>query len=322
MKRTILIIVAFLMLFSVPGASRAQVVDRVVAVVNNEVITLYELNTMVSNYMNKIGRSYGKEDREKILAESRMIMLNRMIDDMLIEQNARKAGIVVREEDVMAAISDMLARKKMKMEDLKEAVAKEGSTMEIYKEEAKSHLMKIRLAQKEVRSKIAVSDEEIGNYYSLHRDVYEGKESVRLKQILLAVPKEADEETKEKIRTQAMEILEKLKKGESFELMAGRYSRGPEAQAGGDLGFVEKGTMLPTVDEAAFGMKDGELSNVIETPMGFLILKVTDRRGKGSKPLTAVREEIKEEITNEKMEKKLQDWVQDLRKKSFVEIRL
>jgi parvulin-like peptidyl-prolyl isomerase len=322
MKKTMTLILAGLMLICGTGDIQAQTEDRIVAVVNNDVITLYELNRMVSAYVDRIAQSSRKEDREKITAEARTVIMSRMVDDMLVEQEAKKSGIVVKEDDVMGSLNDMLTRRRMKLDDLKAALLKEGSTFEAYKEEMRGHLMKMRLATKEVRSKISVSDEEIGNYYSKNRDIYEGKEAVRLQQILLALPKDADEETRDKLRAEAETILGKLKSGESFGLMAARFSQGPAAQTGGDLGFVEKGTLLPVVDEAAFKLKENELSPVIESAIGFHILKITDRRGKGIKSLAVVREEIKEEITNEKMEKKLQDWIQELRKKSYVDVRL
>ena len=322
MKKIMTLILAGLMLICGTGDIQAQTEDRIVAVVNNDVITLYELNKMVDAYVDRIAQSSRKEDREKIVAEARTVIMNRMVDDMLVEQEAKKSGIVVKEDDVMGSLNDIMARRRMKLDDLKAVLLKDGTTFEAYKEEVRGHLMKMRLATKEVRSKISVSDEEIGNYYSKNRDIYEGKEAVRLQQILLLLPKNADEETKDKLRAEAETISGKLKSGESFGLMAARFSQGPAAQTGGDLGFVEKGTLLPVVDEAAFKLKENELSPVIESAIGFHILKITDRRGKGVKSLASVREEIKEEITNEKMEKKLQDWLQDLRKKSYVEVRL
>lgn len=321
-KNVIGILVFLMMVMTGSLAFAEQVEDRVVAIVNNDVITLYELNNTVNAYADRIAKSSNREDREKIIAETRTIMLNRMVDDMLVEQEAKKGGVVVKEEDVMAAINDMLARKGIKLEDLKTSLAREGSSLETYKEEVKAQLMKMRVATKEVRSKITVSDEEIGTYYSRHRDIYEGKEAVRLQQILIPLPKDADEETRAKLRGEAEMILKKLKEGGPFEVTANRYSGGPAAESGGDLGFVEKGTLLPAVDEAAFSLKERELSGVIESPLGFHILKVVDRRGKGVKSLSAVREEIKREITEEKMSVKLQDWIQELRKKSYVEIKL
>jgi peptidyl-prolyl cis-trans isomerase SurA len=321
MKR--LWIVACLILALMPVTLRAQeVTDRVVAVVNNDVITSYELNNLVAAYVDKAANVSKKEERETIIKETRPAMLNRMIEDQLVEQEAKKGGIVVKEEDVMAAISDMLARRNIKLEEFKTNLIKAGSSFDEYKTEVKNHLMKMRVATKEVRAKIAVSDEEIGDYYSKNRTAYEGKESVRLQQIFIALPGDADEGRREQRKGQADAILKRLRGGEPFELLASQFSQESAAQTGGDLGFVERGTLHPRVEEVAFKLQPGEISEVVASPIGFHILRVTDRRGKGTKSLSVIREEIKEEITKEKMDKKVQEWIQELRKKSYVEIRL
>jgi parvulin-like peptidyl-prolyl isomerase len=312
-----------LVLAVTPVTVRAQgVTDRVVAVVNNEVITLYELDNLATAYVDRAANAPKKEDREKIIKETRPVMLNRMIEDLLVEQEAKKTGVVVKEEDVMAAISDLLARRNVKFEEFKATLIKAGSSFETYKEEVRSHLMKMRVAAREVRAKIAISDEEVGDYYSKHRDIYEGKESVRLQQIFIVLPKDAGDEVKGQRRSRADAVLKRLKEGESFELLASQFSQESAAQAGGDLGFVERGTLLPQVEEAAFKLQPGDISDVVVSPIGFHILRVTDRRGKGTKSLSAIRDEIREEISKEKMEKKVQEWIQELRKKSYIETRL
>jgi parvulin-like peptidyl-prolyl isomerase len=321
MNRTITMVAIGVMLL-IPGIVSGQVTDRIVAVVNKDIITLFELEKAVDIYLIRIGQPLQAEEKEKIRLETRNVVLYRMIEEMLIEQQARKTGIVVSDEDAMSSITDMLGRRKTPMENFKEALVREGSSFEQYKEEVKSHLMKVRLAQREVWSKISVSDEEIGEYYSKHRDAYEGEESVRLKQILLVIPPGADYEAKNILRMKAEEILKRLENGEPFEVMAANHSEGPEAPTGGDLRFVDKGSLLPQVDEAAFKLKVNELSPVVESSIGFHILMVVDRSGKGSKPLNHIRAEIHEQVANEKLEKKLQDWVQNLKNRSFVDIRL
>ena len=116
--------------------------------------------------------------------------------------------------------------------------------------------------------------------------------------------------------------MKKLKAGESFDLLVGMHSQGPAAKAGGDLGFMEKGMMFPAVDEAAFRMKTGEISDVIESPIGFHIIRIIDRRGAGIKPLEEVRQEIMGKIGSEKMKKKFEEWMEGVRKKAYIETRL
>ena len=303
-------------------SSGATVVDRIVAVVNDDVITLSELNRDLDSYMERAGKSFKGADREKFVEQVRMAILNDLINRKLILQEAGNLGIVVTDDDVNDAIKDILDRRKMSMEEMKDAIAGEGDTFEEYREDARQHLTKMRLIDKEIRSKIIVSQKEIGDYYRQHRDDYEGKEAVRIKQILIIIPRDCDMETKRKLRKNTEEILKKLKSGESFVLLATKFSQGPAAKTGGDLGYVEKGLMLPEVDETAFKLKTGETSDVIESPIGFHIIKIVDKRGEGIKPLDSVREEIMGEIGNKKIEKKFQEWLKEAREKSLIDIRL
>ena len=303
-------------------SAQAGVADRIVAVVNDEVITLSELNSAFEPYQAKIEASYTGVGREKALNEARVALLNRMIDNLLMEQQARKAKIVIRDEEVESTINDLLARRKISRDDLLKALEREGTTLEDYKKGMSDQLMRIRLVQREIKSKVAVSDEEIGEYYRRHREDYEGKDAVRIKQILLPLPKGDDPAVKEKLRADAEAIHKRLMAGEPFDLLSGKYSQGPAAAAGGDIGYIEKGVILHEVEEVAFNLPLHQISGVIESPIGFHIIQVIDRRGGGIKSIESVRGEIMEKIDQEKMEKKFGEWLDDLRKKSHIEIKL
>jgi parvulin-like peptidyl-prolyl isomerase len=323
MKRTlktfILIFVAGLLF---PVWAPAYTADRIVAVVNNEIITMRELEEAFGPFRKNIEKSYQGQDIDKVVAENRTVMLNSMIDSMLIEQEARKAGIVVKDEDVMESLKDMLRNKGLKMEEFIKRLAADGITFDGYKKEIRQQLMRMRVVRREIGSKIAVLEEEIGDYYRDHRDIYEGKEAVRIKQILLLYPDNAGESKKKELRAKADAIHEALEKGESFELLASRYSQGPAAAMGGDIGFIEKGLMYPEVEAVAFKLGLEQVSEVVESPVGLHIIKVIDKRGAGIKTLESVREEIQTKIEEEKMSKKLEGWVANIRKRSYIDIRL
>ena len=296
--------------------------DRIVAVVNDEVVTLSELNGAFAPYQERLEATYKGAEREKAVTETKRTILNRMIDDLLMEQQSRKAGIVVRDEDVDNAINEVLKRRNIAREDLRKALDRDGVTLEAYRKGMRDQLMRIRLVQREVKSKVAVSDEEIGEYYRKHREEYEGKEAVRIKQILLLLPKDADEAVREKLRADAGAIHRRLLDGEPFDVISANHSQGPAANAGGDIGFIEKGMMLPEVESVAFSLPLNQISPVIESPAGFHIIRVIDRRGAGLKSIESVREEIREMLDMEKVEKKFQEWLLALRSKSHIEIKL
>ena len=300
----------------------AEVVDKIVAVVNDEIIALSELNSTFESYRKRIEETYKNQDLVKIVAEARLAMLNKLIDQSLIEQEAKKSALAIKDDEVMDTIQNFLKQKNIRMDDLLTVLVKEGSTFEEYKKDVRNQLLRMKLVRRQVQSKVAVSEEEIGDYYLKHREDYEGKEAVRIKQILIPLPQNVGATTKAKIKGDIDMIYKRLKNGESFDLLAARHSQGPAASSGGDLGFVEKGMIFPAVENVAFSLKLGEMSGVIESPIGFHIIMVIDRRGAGIKPIEYVRIEIREKLEGEKMEKKYNEWISDLRNKSHIEIKL
>lgn len=299
----------------------AEIMDRIVATVNGEVITLSELKSAFEPYLKRIEESYKADDKQKVIAENRMTMLNKLIDNILIDQQAKISGMVIQDTEVMESINDMLSRRKMKMDGLISELARENTTLEAYKKEVQGHLLRMRLLRRELKSKITISEEEIGDYYLKHREIYEGKEAVRIKQILILFPKNLDAQIKAKLKAEMDTIHKRLQNGESFDLLAAQYSQGPAA-TGGDIGFIERGLMLPAVESVAFILKKDEISRVVESPLGFHIIKAIDKRGAGIKPIESVREEIKAKIEEDKMDKKYDEWIKELRSKSLIEIKL
>ena len=312
-----LFVILFL-LVSFAGVSQAAVVDRIVAVVNNEIITLTELNKETEPFIERIEKTYKGSEKDRVIEETRKTVLNRMVDTILVKQEAKRLNIVVKDSDVTNMINEMLKSRKMTMEQFKEMLAKDGLSLESYMEEAKDHLVRGRLANREIRSKVMVTEQEIGEYYKQHREEYEGREQVKLRQIVILCPATAPVEKKRECRAEIDSIMARLKAGEKFEVLAAKYS----PQLGGEMGFVEKGAMLQPVEDAAFKLKVGEVSDIVESPAGFHIIQLLDRRGAGIKSLQSVREEILNKLTLEKSEKKFEEWMTDLRKKSHIEIRL
>ncbi len=295
--------------------------DRIIAVVNDDVITLSELETALQPVMERI-EQIPEEKRAKVMSQARTTIVKQMIERMIITQEAAKLKIDVTDKEVETIFESILEDKNLTTEQFREALAREGGTLKDYRDEIRRERLKRKLIDKTVKSKVSVGEEEIGAYYAKHRDEYEGKEANRLQQILIMKPKGAQSGDIEKLRAQSEEILHQITGGTSFTIMVGKHSQGPAAESGGDLGFVEKGLMFPAVDKAAFSLRKGEVSDVIESPIGFHIIKIIDCRGAGIKPIQEVREEIVGKIGNEKMKKKFAEWMDEVRAKSLIEIRL
>lgn len=318
--KTIVLSILFLMLVS--WSVQAEVADRIIAVVNDEVITLKEYNEALQPYLQKIEEAYQGKDKAIVVKQTKDAILQRLIDNLLIEYEAKKRGTNIKDEEVMNVLKDMLTRQNLEMKDYLKKLAKEGTSLETVKSEIRSQLMRMRLMRLEVKSKILVSDQEIGEYYDRHRDEYEGKEAVRIKQILLLISPNSSAAAVAKLKEDAGKIQKRALGGESFDVLAAKYSQGPAAAQGGDVGFIEKGGMIPEIEKAAFSLPQGQVSHVIQSSVGFHIIKVIDKRGAGHKPITAVREEIKAKLEDEKLEKKYDEWITSVRKRSHIDVRL
>jgi len=302
----------------------AEVVDRIIAVVNDDIITLYEFNAAFEPYLKNIENTYKGNDKETVIKQTRSAFLQRLIDNILIEQEGKKSGtgIIVKDEEVMDVIRDIMTKQKLSMQDFLKNLAKEGNSLDSVKKEIRTQMMRARLLRREIKSKVIVTDEEIGEYYNKNRQDYEGKETVRIKQLLLLIPPNADSAAIAKVRTGAMQLHKRVMAGESFDLLIVKYSQGPAAAQGGDVGFVGRGTIIPEVEKVAFSLPVGQISEVIESSVGFHIIQVVDKKGAGLKPITAVREEIKTKIEDEKLDKKFEEWIASIRAKAHIEVKL
>ncbi len=315
-----LLAIAAFLLFATVTASWGEIVDRVVAVVNDDVVTQYELQSTVDLVLARYEHSIRPEDRARVTAEARRAVLNKLISDLLLRQEARRLGISVRDDEVNNAIQENMRQRKITMDELQQALMKDGTNFEKYREATRSDLIKMRIIQREIRPRVSVTSEEIGAFYQEHRDEYEGKLRMRLQMIALTVPAGADAAARDAQRLRADAALKRIRGGEPFEVVANEYSGGP--RTGGDIGYVEKGSLNPAIDEVAFSLKPGEVSDVIETPQGFYILRALDRRGGGSLTVRATRESVEDRIYREKLEKKYDEWLAERRQKAHIEIRL
>lgn len=320
--KRIVLIVWGLMLLSIPVG--ADIVDKIVAVVNEDVITLSGFNAAFEPYRKNIEENYQGKDKEAVIRQGKEAFLQRLIDNMLIEQEAKKTGvgIVIKDEEVMEVIKDMLVKRKTSMDAFLKSLDREGNSLESVKRDIRNQIMRMRLLRREIKAKIVVSDEEIGEYYNKNRQNYEGKEAVRIKQILLLLPPKANKTMRMKVKDQTNNLRKRIKNGEPFELLAVKYSQGPEAKQGGEVGFIERGVIIPEVESIAFSLLVGQVSEVIESSLGFHIVMVVDKRGAGLKPIATAREEIKAKIEDEKLDKRYEEWITSIRKKSYIEIRL
>lgn len=297
-------------------------IDRIVAIVNNEAITLSELEKIVSMESKETLKGIEEDNKEKAKERLRKEILKELIERRLQLQKAKKLGIGASKEEVKEAIDDI--KKKNALDDLnfEKALAKENMTLKEYEDRLRDQIAITKLINQEVRSRVAITDKDIASYYEDNKKDFFVAEQVKVSHIFLKLPEKAGEKERDDLKATLDKVVKKLRSGEDFAEVAKAYSQGPTASSGGGLGFLKKGEMAPELEEVAFLLKKGEISDPIWTRGGVHILKIEERGEGRYKPLEDVREEIRRILIDKETEKVYREWIRSLRENSFIEIRL
>ena len=313
--RTGLTLLALLALH--PGLSHAQVVDGIAAVVNEEVITSFELD--------KEYQQMQKEQEKLPPAEKmglRSAALNRLVDKKLIEQKVRELDIKVMDDEVRLAIDDVKKQNHMTQEALEHALAGQGLSFEQYRAQLKEQLERLRLMSQEVRSKIQVGEQEIRDYYDANRAKFGAVEQFRARHIFFKVDRKGGAAELARVEAIAAGVLKEARSGKDFVELAKTYSNDPAAaKDGGDLGTFKKADMLPEIGDTVAAMKPGEVSELVLSQAGLHIIKLEERTMGSGRPFDEVKTDIEEYLYKKKADERFAQWIKDLRASVAIEIR-
>ena len=302
-------------------AEKAEVVDRIVAIVNDDIIPLFELEQAFKPYAEKIrSLGYPPDKEQEMLFKVRGDILSQLIDQKLTDQETGKAQITVGEKEIHSTIERIKESNFYTDEDMRKALERQGLTMEEFRRRIKEEILRSRLLNFEVKSKIVITKEEIKSYYENNRDLYRGGKKYHLKNILLKIPEIGDESKGSDVKKKIESVLAKLKAGQPFEKMAAKYSESSSASDGGDLGVFEEDVLSPQIQEAIKEMKAGEFTPVLDTDLGYQIFFIQDIVELPGKSLEAAFPEIEEKLFKKIVNKKFQSWLEDLRKRSHIKI--
>ncbi len=320
LKRAVQVLALVLCSFCYTIAGAEELIDRIVAVVNNDVITLSDLNKVTALMFAGIDKNQSFTEEQR--AEVEQKALEQLIEKKLIEQKAREFDIKVSDKEVNRAIEDVLKRNNLSLEQLKEILKKDGASFEEYRKMLQSEILQSKVIGREVRSKVTITDKDIHEYYEKNVKHQEKTgEKVRIQQIFFATPPDMMPKQVEKLASQLEEIRAKIVGGEDFGRMAVAFSQDPSAKEGGDLGYFGRGELLPVIENAAFSLQIGEVSTVIRSPAGLHLIRVIDKKGgDGQTGIHANREEIEESLYRQEVDALFIKWMEELKKKAYIKI--
>ncbi|MFO7729016.1 MAG: SurA N-terminal domain-containing protein [Desulfonatronovibrio sp.] len=309
-KFIFVLMIMFLCSSSLPSWA---MVNKIVALVDGESITLYELQSRMKHLLGMFEEEDVDIDDlpEEQLKQTQKQVLDQMINDILLRQEADKYGIEVTEKEIDSHIERIRSENDMSPEEFEDHLQSQDLTMEAYRQQIRDSITRQSVLNMMVRRKVLVTDEDIENYYKDNSSAYKQGSKVHLKVIL--VPE----------IEQARELREKISRGDiEFDEAAVQFSQGPNAQQGGDLGKVEWKKLAPQWQEAVESLEPGQLSRAFQVRDTGAIIKLLESQSDTVKPLSAVKDQIREKIFETKLNQRFDDYIQGLREEAVIDIRL
>jgi peptidyl-prolyl cis-trans isomerase C len=289
---------------------------EVVARVNGQPIPRAEFERAVRTVEARAGGPVPAERRSEIYRN----ILDQLVVYRLLAQEAGTRKVTVSDAEVEARI-DQLRQQFPDEAAFAKALAEQKTTVDRLREDARNDMVVTKMLESAVGSEVGVSDQEIAAFYEQNQEQFREAESVKASHIMIRAEQQADEATRKQARERAESLLQQVRQGADFAALAKEHSQDPGSAAdGGDLGFFPRGQMVPAFDAAAFTLEPGQVSEVVETPFGFHIIKVAERRPDRQVSLAEVRNDIVEFLSAQQKQGKAESFIEQLKAKSKIEI--
>lgn len=336
MKRILLPLLALSLGLTAFAADKDSVVEEIIARVNNQIITRSEY-MREKDQLKQEAQQQDPANADKIYMDRERDILRGLVDQQLLLEKAKDLGITA-DTDLVKRLDDI--RKQMNlssMDDLEKAAQAQGVSFEDFKQNLRNQIITQKVISDQVGSKIQVNKDEEQQYYNSHKDDMMQPEQIRLSEILVSTQKPAvaneksgggdkpapddDPQVLAAAQAKAKDLLSQIQKGAKFEDVAKKSSDGPTASQGGDLGYFKRGALAKELEDKTFAMKPGEVSDVIRTRQGYVLLKVTEHTEAGIPPLKDVEPKVQEALYMQKLDPALREYLTKLREEAFIVIK-
>lgn len=296
-----------LLLLAPSQATATRIQDRIVAIVNTDLVMESDVTAEIAADVARIGRTVRTSDQAQHLTRAHHVGITRLIERKLQLQAAKAKGVDVSEDEVLRAVDEM-----------KRQGEKLDPNDEKARQSIREQMLLMRIVEREVRGGITISEAEMRRYFKEHESRFALPEEYTLSQILVH---QRANETPDDVRERVRKVMEGLKAGETFEELALRYSDGTNSTRGGRLGLVRQGELHAPIEQALAPLQTGQTTDVIESPEGLHIIRVDDRRPRQFRPFEEVRAEIQTLVFAQKSEDFFQVWLAELKDKAYIEVK-
>lgn len=296
--------------------SGQQVIEEIVAIVNDDIITFSQYSAELEALTEMLRSQLQGEELDKQLATVRNNLLETMITDMLLLQEAEKREFNV-EEQLKMWLENLKKDNNIESdEELIRAMRQQGLDFEQIKKQMRENILKQGVIYAEVQSKIVIDDSEVVSYYKLHPEEFTELPEYKLRAVYISQEGKSEEEVEAKKRL----VSEKISAGQDFASLSTEYSEGPEKETQGDLGRFKKGELEKSLEQAVESLKPGELTPWLKMKEGWYLLKLEEKKESRLKLFEEARGSIEEKFFNERRQQKLDEYMKQLKEKSYIKI--
>jgi peptidyl-prolyl cis-trans isomerase SurA len=297
---------------------RAETVDKVVAVVNEDPITQYELDSSIQKNHDKIKEIMGDKAAQVASKDIRSLALKVLIDQKILEQEMVKKQIAVTPEDETKAIQNVLDRNHLTLEQLKAELAKKGESWPTYKAALTEQLKRIKFMGQVIAPRVKVTDSDLDEFFAKNPDQFSQFQSVKMAQVIVPVSATASDEELAQAQKIAREVQDKARGGTNFEELGKKYSNNPQTAVPDTYPLAQ---LAPQIVSLLADLKPGDVSEPVRSTMGIHVIKLYERKTMAGDDFKAIREQIREKVFEYKVEQALEEYLDDIKNKSFIEIK-
>lgn len=310
--------VSLLALVAAGGPASAEVVDKVVAVVNAEPITQYDVDKLMKENLEEIKKAQATGDQKEKFDGYKGMALQKLIGDKLLEQELQKRNMTVTDADVQKSLDNIMKRNNLTKDQMNAEITRQGMTWDQYLVTLRSQLKKVKFMGEFLAPRVKITDADLDEFFAKHSDKFAAYQSVKLAQIIIPLDAAASDDQLKEAQSKANEVASKAKGGANFEDLGKKYSPTPQTAV---PEFYQVSQLAPAIAEVLSDLKPNEVSQPVRSPMGLHVVKLYERKTLAGEEYKQVREQLREKVFEEKMEEEMVKFLDELKGKSYIEIK-
>ncbi len=304
-------------LFCAAPSAFTEVVDKILVIVNDEIITQGEVDRILIPIFIQYKNLYSGPELTEKLDEVRRNVVSRLVQDLLLLSEAKKREVEVTDEEVEQRIEEIKENFSSE-EEFERALQAEDIALGSLKKKHRERIMIDKVIDAEIRHKISLSPSELAEFYETNKEKFREPQKVKVKSILIKVSEKRSEKKSLKL---AKTILRRLREGGNFGLLAQKYSDGPYAESGGQMGWVREGELMDKLNDLVFNLDENEISGILKTKLGFHIFLVEEKETSSAMDFNKAKPRIEQIMLNKKIQEKLGQWIENLKKDAYIAFR-